>query len=274
MKLEEDKQEFFPQEIFMRRQIEKQMDPLKRQQENFLAKLKEERHLINKTILSDTFGKQSSQYDSWEIAEFYSGSAESPTEVRGNWMPVNLELSVNGLQLRSSILRSKSTITLQSLACELKISFRLVGDSTFWIVTRGSGVKDPDIAICKIKKEQDSQRVFLIFGANIGKQNNFKFLKKQEFPEISMKSDEVYNDFVDMKIKFIDNGDDRVFMKAILSKDKNIEMTCNKYIPCFKDTNIMLAGSGDSVLLKYISARQIERISEKPKERNECCNIF
>lgn len=274
MKFEENKQELFPQEIFMRRQLERQTDPLKRQQDNFLVKLKEERHLVNKIILSDTFGKQSSQYDSWEIAEFYSGSVDSPTEVRGNWMPVNLELSVNGLQLRSSILKSKPTIALQSLACEFKISFRLVGDSTFWIITRGSGVKDPDIVICKIKKEQDSQRVFLIFGANIGKQNDFKFLKKQEFPEISMTSDEVYNDFVDMKIKFIDNGDDRVFIKAILGKDKNIEITCDKYIPCFKETNIMLAGSGDSVLLKYFSARQIERVAGKSKTRHECCQIF
>lgn len=275
MYFEENKHELFPQEVCLRQQLERQQIPLKKQKEAFNEKSKEESLLINKIVLSDTFGKQSSEYNSWEMAAFYPGSTENPTEIRSNWIPLNLELSVQGLQLRSSILKAKPSITLQSLACELKLSFRLVGDSTFWIITRGTGVKDPDAVICKIKKEQDSQRVFLIFGANIGRQNEFKFFKKQEFPEISRSGEEIFNDFVDMKIKYIDNGDDRVFVKAMLGKDKNVEMSCDKYIPCFKETQIMLAGSGDSVLLKNFSARQANRTIGKPNmTRYECCQIF
>ena len=275
MNLEEEKQPLFPQEMFMRQQTERQEKPLIQQKENYGDFLKLEGSLINKIVVSDTFSKQSTEYESWEVARFYPGSTESATEIRGNWMPCVVEPTVNGLQIRSEILRSKQVIHLNSISCELKISFRLVGDSTFWILTRGSGVRDPDAVICKIKKEQETQRVFLIFGANIGKGNEFKFFKKQEFPEVFKAGDELLQDYVDMKLRFVDNGDDKVFVRAMLRKDKHIEMSCDKYIPCFRETPVMLAGSGDSVLLKNITVRQIPRTHGKPNiSRYECCRIF
>ena len=206
---------------------------------------------------------------------FYPGSLESPTEIRGDWSPVKIESGAQGLQLRSNIIRSTKKIALSSIACEFKLSFRLIADSTLWILSRGIGVRDPNAVICKIKKEQDNQRVFLIFGANIGKNYEFKFFKKQEFPEISKLGEETLQDYVDLKMKFIDNGDDKVFVKAILGKDRSVEMSCDKYIPCFQDTQVMVAGSGDSVLLKNFSARQIARLQGRPNlSRYECCTVM
>lgn len=275
MILEEEKQILFPQEVYMRKQQERQEKPLQYQKENYGEFLKSESQLLNKIIITDTFSKQSTEYDSWEIASFYPGSSDNPTEIRGNWLPANVEPTLNGLQLRSQILRSKPTIHLNSISCELKISFRLLGDSTLWIITRSSGVKDPDAVICKIKKEQETQRVFLIFGANIGRANEFKFFKKQEFPDFFKAGDELAQDYVDMKLRFIDNGDEKVFVRAMRGKDLSIEMSCDKYIPCFRDTHIMLAGSGDSVLLKNFTARQVARTHGRPNmNRYECCRVF
>ena len=249
--------------------------PLKHQKENFNEFLKSESSLINKTLISDAFNKQTSNPPSWETASFFPGSIDNPTEIRGNWKEDNLEPTGNGLQIRSLILRSKAKIALNSIAVEVKLSFRLIGDSTIWILSRSSGVLDPEGVICKIKKEQETQRVFLIFGANIGKGNEFKFFKKQEIPEMFKFGEELMQDYVDLKIKFIDNGDDKVFVKANVGKDKFIEMSCDKYIPCFRDSHIMIAGSGDSIILKNVSVRHTPRIFGRPNmTRYECCELF
>ena len=145
-----------------------------------------------------------------------------------------------------------------------------------WIMTRGAGVRDPDSVVIKIKKEHDSQRVFLIFGANVGVHNEFRFFKKQELPDIGEAGDDnIMQDFVELKLTVIENGDDRVFVTVMASNKRVMNMSCNKYIPCFRDSCIFLAGSGDSVLIKNFSARQIERvqyeISQNPHP--ECCSI-
>ena len=249
--------------------------PLQHQRENLKEYSLAENHLINKIIVSDSFNKQSSSYESWEIASFYPGNSENPAEVHGNWMQANFDASVNGLQLRSFILRTKPTICLKSIASEITLKFRLTGESIFWTITRGLNIKDSEAVICKIKKEKDSQRVFLIFGANIGRSDEFKFFKKQEFPEISTKGEEIVQDYVDMKIRFIDNGDDRVFVKALTGKDKHIEVSCDKYIPTLRNTPVMLAGSGESVLIKNCSVRQVHRVQGRPTmTRYECCRLF
>ncbi|CAG9320423.1 unnamed protein product [Blepharisma stoltei] len=278
-KFEEDKTMLFPQELIMKIQVERQEKPLKEQKALMEESRKAESHLLNKLVFADTFTRENTEYDNWEFANFYPGGigTENNTEIRGNWMPANFQPVLHGLQLRSLILKSKPTLALKSLACEIKLAFRLIGDSTLCIITRGVGVKDPDAAVCKIKKEQDSQRVFLIFGGNVGMNNEFKFFKKQEFPEITdMAEEAVVQDFVDMKMTLIDNGDDRIFVSAAISNKRVVSMSCNKFIPTLRETSLMLAGSGDSVLLKNISARQIDRVDTvlKPTNHYECCTIL
>ena len=275
---EEEKEVLFPQELVMKIQTDRQQQPLLEQKHMHEEFKRSEQEVINKLVLADTFSKQSSEFANWEFSSFHVGGfgVDSTAEIKGNWMPANFTPSLQGLQLKYMILRSRSLIYLKSIACEIKISLRLAGDSTLWVITRAAGVKDPDGMVCKVRKEQDTQRVFLIFGGHVGPNNEFKFFKKQEFPEIGEGSEEALSqDYVDLKMTLIDNGDDRVFVSAATSNKRVISMTCNKFIPNFRDNHLMLAGSGDSVLLKNISARQIERVESgiKTTEHYECCSL-
>ena len=259
----------------MKIQVDRQQAPMQ-EQKLILDDMKIlEAGLINKIVIIDSFSSLSSDHIDWEFSNFYTND-NKPNEIRGDWLPANLQSFSHGLQLRSLILKSKPTISLRSIGCEMRIAVRLSGDSVLWIMTRGSGIRDPDSVIIKIKKEQDSQRIFLIFGANVGKDNQFRFFKKQELPDIGDAGEDwIMQDFVELKLTVIDNGDDRVFVTAMTSNKRVINMSCNKYIPCFRDSHIFIAGSGDSVLIKNFSARQIERIFSEfsPPVHYECCQI-
>ena len=58
-----------------------------------------------------------------------------------------------------------------------------------------------------------------------------------------------------MKLSVIDNGDDKVFISAAISKKRAVSMSCNKFIPCFEPSHLMIGGSGDSTLLKNVTVR-------------------
>ena len=276
MKRLEDPEDLYPQELIMKIQHDRQQVPLSEQKQIQDDLKKEEEKLINKIIIADSFNTLTCSHTDWEFSNFTT-TDNKPSDVRGDWLPANLQSFSHGLQLRSLILRSRPTSSLRTLACEMRISLRLSGDSTLWVMTRGNGVRDPDSVVVKIKKEQDSQRVFLIFGAHIGKNHEFRFFKKQELPETGDASEDwIIQDFVELKLTVIDNGDDKVFVTAMASNKRVITMSCNKYIPTVRDSNIYIAGSGDSVLLKNFTARQIERVASELTQNNhhECCSCF
>jgi len=53
-------------------------------------------------------------------------------------------------------------------------------------------------------------------------------------------------------------------------------MTCNQYIPCTRLTQVMLAGDGDSVELKHVSIKQVERVAivQASARHVECCQVL
>jgi hypothetical protein len=270
---EEEKSVFFPQEQFINQQKDRQKLPLSKQLEDYLKNLESESQYIDQVITSDVFSADS-KVDNWEIASFAPGSLDKPCDVHSSWNKIVPQDCDKSLIIKNQIVRLRNEVHLLSLAVEIKICFLLVGDSTFWILSRSPNIRGPEVAICKFKKEMDSQRIFVIFGANIGRNNEFKFFKKQEIPEVFRNDEENSLDRVEMKIKFIDNGDDRVFLKAIMGKNRNVHMSCDKYIPCLSNSSVMLAGSGDSVFLKACTVKQIPRIKSKSiPTRFECCLI-
>ena len=107
--------------------------------------------------------------------------------------------------------------------------------------------------VCRVRKEAEIRRAFIILGAPIGPHNEFKFFKKVELPDCSPYADE--NDAMDIKLRIFENGDDRVLVEAGTGPKTSVSMICNKFIPTMKDTRIMVAGSGDSVFLKNISCK-------------------
>jgi len=261
--------------MYIHQQKERQKGPIIKQVEDFSKNSLVEQELTNIYLAKDQFESSDQPMENWELASFSAGSLDKPCDIHSKFFKLHLEYNEKGLQLKNQVIRLKKEIHLLSLACEVKIKFELVGDSTFWILSRSANIRGPEVAICKFKKEMDSQRVFVIFGANIGKNNEFKFFKKQEIPEVFREEVEGNPDSVMLKVKFTDNGDDRVFLKALMGKNRNVHMSCDKYIPHLSNCSLMLAGSGESIYLKSCSIKHITRIRSKSRPtRFECCQVF
>ena len=75
---------------------------------------------------------------------FYPGSlSDDPApEIRGKWMSLSDAVIENGLEIRNKIIKADPKATLRSIAMETCLSFRLQGESTLWIFTRGNGIRD------------------------------------------------------------------------------------------------------------------------------------
>jgi hypothetical protein len=85
----------------------------------------------------------------------------------------------------------------------------------------------------KIKKYSDQQRVFIALGSPIGPNSEFKFFKKTEMPEPDWSAEPIVEDYVDLKLTVIDNGNDKIIISgSILGKNsKKITVSCDKFIP-------------------------------------------
>ena len=254
-------------------QTEKQLLALQNQAHSFLENLNKERKLIDKVIAEEIFtGGKSSDY--WEVASFYILG-----EIKGKWAPLS-GLSVDeGLYIAGRILRCKEPITLRSLALEVKLEVNLSTDSEIWIITRGTGTKDPNAAILRISKESDIDGTFIRFGSPIGIDNDFIFFKRQQIPEEKYDpSEECTNLYIRMK----DNGDDRIDVCISVNTLQSVffQTYCNRFIPSVIDNHVMIAGYGKKCIVKSLFIQQKERTSigiimEGPNPKRQlCCQII
>jgi hypothetical protein len=235
---------------------------------------REEQHLVNKTLVYESFQSQGEVSSSWVSAPFTATALALRQDP--SWMTTQLPCSPDGLQLKDLVVKLSRPVTLRSIGVEVKLSARLVGEATIWVFSRGDSVTDPQSAICKIKKEQDSQRVFVVFGAALGPNADFKFLCKQEIPYADSPTlENILLDFTEIKLTFIDNGDNRVTVRTTVNGTKECVMSCNKYVPTLKDSSVLVAGSGTSVLLRDVSAKQVRRMRRSlNSQRTGCCRVF
>lgn len=265
---------YYVPEGIMQDQHARQQSSVQRQCVEYEDWRKEEQHLVNKTLVSESFQSLGEVSSSWVSTAF---TATSHTLSQGSsWSTTPITCSPDGLQLKDLVVKLSSPITLRSIGVEVKLSARLVGNATIWVFSRGDSVTDPKSAICKVKKEQDSQRVFLVFGAALGKNAGFKFLCKQEVPSSTPPAQEnILLDFTEIKLTLIDNGDNRVIVRTSVNGNKECVMSCNKYVPTLKDSSVLVAGSGTSVLLRDVSAKQVRRMGRSPNsQRTGCCSVF
>jgi hypothetical protein len=65
-------------------------------------------------------------------------------------------------------------------------------------------------------------------------------------------SQHVWNDYVDFKVTLLDNGDERISMQVSMSDKTHREVKCTMFLPEFKPSKIMLAGSGSATYIKSI----------------------
>ncbi|OMJ89415.1 hypothetical protein SteCoe_8413 [Stentor coeruleus] len=255
-------------------QNEKQSLFLQEQTRNFSDWLKNEHKLIDKFITQHNFLNNNSS-NSWEAASFYT--VDGLSEIKGKWGSIENLCLDEGLYLSNRIIRCKESITLKSLAVEVKLEIKLSSNSEIWIFTRGSGVSDPHSAILKIFKESEIDGIFIIFGSPIGHDNDFIFFKHQQIPEEKSDPDQESTN-IDIIIK--DNGDDRIYVRIKLNTLQStiFQTYCNKFIPSLIENQIMIAGCGRSVIIKDISIQQKERCSMgiiiEGSKRQQCCYIF
>jgi len=162
------------------------------------------------------------------------------------------------------------------------------GESCLWIFSRSQDRFTNDNVICYINKELESVRKFINFAVFEGKEENpnvfnLKTFKKQEIP----KHDMVYNstlDISEIKVRFIDNGDNRCFVYIENNGNKrSFFFGADIFNPVSDLTNIFIAASGDLISIKSMNVKQINRFSpdsaefdqlNKKSQQCTCCSIF
>jgi hypothetical protein len=153
------------------------------------------------------------EYPAFERATFYAGcaGADDPAlEVRDRWETLRDTPTPSGLALNSTILRTTDPFMLRSLGVEIRLTARLYEESTLWLFSRGYGVRDQHTAICQISKEINQYRAFVQLGGPVGAFSDFKFFKKIELPEVLVTEEGMLEDYIDVSIRYLDNGDDRI----------------------------------------------------------------
>jgi hypothetical protein len=55
---------------------------------------------------------------------------------------------------------------------------------------------------------------------------------------------------VDVKIKLIDNGDDKVTLVVYMGEKKTLEISCSMFLPVFEPCKIMIGGQGSGTYIK------------------------
>lgn len=200
------------------------------------------------------------------------------SESSRNWTPFSIASTSEGLTLSNAILRTVPHIDLKSLGMELRTRFDLIGESAVWISTRAKDPTDMDAVICKVSKDRESQRIFVTLGSNLDTAQDFMFFRKQEIPE-SSKFLISPNDSSDIKLTYNDNGDSYISVTVSVNDDpdREVTMTCNKFVPKLTATPVCIAASGDLVRFKFVGLKYVERLSgaqAKSTHHEECCNLL
>ena len=63
------------------------------------------------------------------------------------------------------------------------------------------------------------------------------------------------DDFIDFKLNFFDNGDDKCCLEFFLNDGKTINIVCPMCVPTMKESHVMIAGSGHPVYLKEVTIK-------------------
>ena len=92
-------EKLWPQELVMVQQIQRQRNPLQIQRDRTNEWQHEERKLLDKLVIADTFQEHTTDYPNWEFAAFHPGWAgrEPAAEAKGEWMPTNFHCGPHGL---------------------------------------------------------------------------------------------------------------------------------------------------------------------------------
>jgi hypothetical protein len=230
----------------------------------------EDAHLVGRMIVSENFTTPSRHFPNWQATSI----GDSPRV----WTPLSIPSASEGISLTNVIVRTVPSVELRSLGLELKTRFTLVGDSAMWVCTRARDPTEIDAVICKVSKDLGSQRIFVTLGSNLDNAQDFMFFRKQEIPE-TQKQAVPANDTTDIRLTYVDNGDSNISATVCVNEDpeREITMTCNKFVPKLQPMPVCFAVNGDQVVMQFISLKYADRLEAsqvKSTHHEECCDLL
>lgn len=256
---------------------EKQATYLKYQKENYSAWRKNELKYLGKFLMVQNF--QQNDPEHWKIADFsVKGEYDLTCGVNSEWKPLEKVGSSKGLEIANKILMPVCKIHLNSLACDIKIRVKLIGDSSLFIVSRTSSTIEASAPVLKITNDTSLKGLFAMFGCVDPSNLRYNYSKQVQIPE-DIEEQPPEKNYKELEIKFCDNGDNRVYL-TIMSCGKyrpikQFATFCDSFIPLFESSKVLIGGCGDSVIMKYAHLQQRERNVNKVPERNpECCCVI
>jgi hypothetical protein len=258
-------------------QRQRQTSRVQQQEEHFGFWREEEAKLLSRDLADENFANRGYTFEKWLQADFCVDPTPSVCEnyTASQWRPASFVASSFGIQLCGVALKLARPVHLKALALEVHVTLRLKGESAFWLTTRGKGIEDPDAVVCRLLKEEDSQRMFLELGALIGPEQAFRFFKRQEIPTRKNASEEALAcDFTNVQLHFVDNGDSRVFLQ-LREGSRPLRSSCSAFVPCLEPTQLVLLGSGESVEVSQVKVNYAERQRGQGSSlvRKECCSL-
>lgn len=246
------------------------------QKQNYAEWFKTDSELLNQYQVMQTFRKGDPSASIWQGKDFVElPNCTTEYQLLGNWDSINPKLSEEYLQIQQYIVRSPNYINLRSLAADIKISFKLGFHSTILIFNRVVDKIAGNTPVLKLIKDVNIAGIFFVFGFIDPETNKFKFIKMNQITDLLPRN----NPFRELEISLTDNGDDKIYIRISSNGQQkcivDFNFCCYGYMPEIRDSQIWVAGIGESVHIKSMSIQYKERIGAKiPSNRTHCACII
>ena len=98
-------------------------------------------------------------------------------------------------------------------------------------------------------------------------------------PEPDFSADAVLEDYTDVSIRLVDNGNDKLMVRGTIQGKncRSISLSCDKFIPVLDDIKVSIAGSGSKIILKTVKIKYMSRdcpINLNGQLKHECCSLM
>lgn len=240
------------------------------QKSNYLTWQKADAALLNEYLLIQSFRPNSAQVDFWSSTDFLDEGNNCYT-ITGPTTSLQNEISDEGLNLSGNLISPHLSLSLRSLAIDIKIRLKLSALSSFFLIFRLTQKITHKNPILRISNDTINKGLFLSFG-HMTSENNLFIIEKQE--KIIEKFFNGLED-KDLELSIIENGDGKIFV-SISGTTKNagikrLETFYDKFWPELDKCTLAMGACGERVLIKNTSIVYRNRILSNPKIRKENC---
>ncbi|OMJ74871.1 hypothetical protein SteCoe_26124 [Stentor coeruleus] len=240
------------------------------QKSNYLTWQKADAALLNEYLLIQSFRPNSTPVDFWSSTDFLD-EGNNCYAILGPATPLQNEITDEGLNLSGNLISPHLSLSLRSLAIDIKIRLKLSAPSSFFIIFRLTQKITQKNPIIRISNDTINKGLFLSFG-HISLENNHFIIEKQE--KVVEKDFNGLED-KDFELSIIENGDGKIFVSisgtAKNTSIKRLEAFYDKFWPELGKCSLAMGACGERVLIKNTSIMYRNRILTSPKIRKENC---